>query len=372
MACLVAVALLTGCASAAPPVVELRVPDEGRIPQLTVDASGTLHLMYLRGAITGGDLYYVRREAGASDWSPPVRVNSEPRSVIGMGPMDGGDLAVVPSEDGPPTLHAVWFLTDPLRFYHARRLPGEEGFSPQHVIWDLGDGVVEARPTIAGSATGDLFVAWHAGTEADTDDAHRAVHLMTSDDGGTTFSPPVVVSPTDEGACGCCSPEALADGDRLWIAYRGAGENVRRGMRLLVSRDGGAHFEDELLDPWELGACPVTTTTFARGPETTRIAWETDGQVFFAPLDEPTRRVSPGGVRRFRRKNPSIATNGSDLTILAWGDAPGYRAGGTLHWQIYDGDGREVGPAGGGTETIASGSGPATAALPDGRFAVVY
>ena len=64
-----------GCGPARPtqPVVTWRVPDDGRLPTAAIDGLGTVHLVYVKGAASGGDLIYVTRTAGASTWSEPVR-----------------------------------------------------------------------------------------------------------------------------------------------------------------------------------------------------------------------------------------------------------------------------------------------------------
>ncbi|NIU03122.1 MAG: hypothetical protein GWO40_02240, partial [Gammaproteobacteria bacterium] len=87
---------------------------------------------------------------------------------------------------------------------------------------------------------------------------------------------------------------ALADSTgRIYVSYRSAGDNVRRGQRLLTSDDTGQTFADWSIDEWEIGACPVTTTTLSDGPDGVRVAWENDGQVYFAPADELAKTVVP-------------------------------------------------------------------------------
>lgn len=362
----------SACLATSDPVTVLRIPDGGRMPQASVDLDGTIHLIYYRGAMTGGDLFYVSRAHGATEWSTPIRVNSEPRSAIGMGPMDGGDMARGEGPTDGGRLHVVWFLNNPLRFIYTRSTEDGSGFEPQRVLLQRDDEIVEARPSVTTDGGGRVLIAWHGTTIEQADDAHRAVFLMTSHDGGDSFRPPVVISRQSEGACGCCSLETLATNDAVWVSYRGAGENVRRGQHLLTSTNGDQAFVDSLIQPWSIGACPVTTTTFARGPDATRVAWETQGQVYFASIDNMADAVSPGGEARFRRKNPVIATNQRGETLLAWGDAPGYRAGGTLNWQFFDADNRPLSEPGPGTDTIPSGSTPAIAVQPDGRFVVMF
>jgi len=362
----------TACLATSEPVTVRRIPDGGRMPHAAVDGDGTTHLMYFRGAMTGGDLWYARRAGDTREWSAPSRINSEAHSAIGMGPMDGGDMALDLSQNDEGRLHVVWFLNDPLRFIYTRSTQDGDGFEPQRVLLELGDEVVEARPSVATDGRGQVHIAWHGATVEKADDAHRAVFLMTSRDGGQSFDPPIQISRQSEGACGCCSLETFSADDIVWVSYRGAAENVRRGQHLLRSTNAGTTFVDQLIQPWPIGACPVTTTTFARGPDAIRVAWETDGQVYFASLDDLSDTVSPGRETRFRRKNPVIATNQRGETLLAWGDAPGYRAGGTLNWQLFDAENRPISEPGPGTDTIPSGSTPAVTAQPDGTFVVWY
>ena len=365
-------AVQTAACGGTDPITVMRIPDGGRMPQAAIDRDGTTHLMYFRGAMSGGDLVYVSRAQDATAWSSPIRINSEPRSAIGMGPMDGGDMALAVDEPSVGRLHAVWFQNDPLRILYTRSTEDHSGFEPQRALVERAAEIIEARPSVTTDGRGQVFVAWHGATIENADDAHRAVFLMTSRDGGDTFDPPIVISRPSEGACGCCSPEAFAADDGVWVSYRAAGENVRRGQHLLRSTETGPAFVDQLIQPWPIGACPVTTTTFARGPDATRVAWETEGQVYFASVHNVNDAVSPGGEARFRRKNPVIATNQRGATLLAWGDAPGYRAGGTLNWQLFDADNRPLTEPGPGTDTIPSGSTAAVTTHPDGTFVVMF
>ena len=292
-------------------------------------------------------------------------MNSEPRSAVGVGPIDGGQVAL----DTDGTLHVVWFQTNPTRIFYSRSTDTAGTFEAQRTLWQQDDGSFEASPTVATDAQGHVFVFWHAGG---AEDAHRAVHRVVSRDAGETFGPVERVSEEGEGACGCCNMAALADSTgSVRVSYRSAGDNIRRGQRLLTSVDAGRSFVDESIDEWEIGACPVTTTTLSDGPDGVRVAWENDGQVYYAPADALDAVVVPDGEIRFRRKNPVVAVNRRGQTLLAWGDAPGLRAGGTLHWQVFDAAGRPTRFLGDGT-TVPSGSAPTAVVQPDDSFLLLY
>lgn len=334
------------------------------MPRAVIDAAGTVHVVYFEGVMSGGDLFYVARQRGATGWTEPVRVNSDPRSVVGVGPIDGGQIAI--DNRG---LHLVWFQTNPTRIFYTRSAGRSGEFETQRTLWTQSDGSFEASPTVAASHDGSVHVFWHAGAGEDAD---RAVHRIVSRDGGETFGTIERVSLQGEGACGCCNMAALAASTgAVYVSYRSAGDNVRRGQRLLASEDSGNTFADRLIDEWEIGACPVTTTTLSEGPDGVRVAWETDGQVYYALTDHLENVVVPGGDARFRRKNPVVATNSRGYTLLAWGDAPGLRAGGTLHWQVFGADGHPT-PFRGDEATVPSGSSPTAVVRPDDSFLLLF
>ena len=346
-------------------VATLRIPEGGRLPRAVVDAEGTLHVVHVGGGTHRADLFHVTRESGTPGWSGPRRVNSRELSVSGVGPVDGAQLAVGPDN----RLHVVWLQAEPARFFYTRSLEDGSGFEPQRDLSTGREGNVEAGPAVAVDRGGNVFVFWHAGA---VEDARRSVHLAVSRDGGTTFEPARRVGAGTEGACACCSLAAMADSEgAVHVSYRGAGDNVRRAQRLLTSTDQGRSFSDRLVHPWELEACPVSTTNLFAGPRGLTAAWETRGQVHFADVGRLEAVRSPPGKARFRRKNPVVAVNARGDTLLAWGDGPGFSFGGSLHWQVFDAAGRALGEPGGGAGTIIAGS-TVAAVVQDGRFLVIF
>ena len=346
-------------------VETLRVPEDGRMPRAVGDTEGTVHLVYVQGGTNSANLFHVTRAPGAPGWSEPQQVNSQALSVSGVGPIDGAQLALGPDQ----RLHVVWLQTEPARFFYTRSRADGSGFEPQRDLSTGEQGALEAGPAVAADRGGNVYVFWHAGAD---EDARRRVYLTVSRDGGATFQPPRPVSPAVEGACACCGLAAVSDpGGAVHVSYRGAGANVRRGQRLLTSTDRGRTFSDRLVDPWELGACPVSTTNLFAGPVGLTAAWETRGQVYFADVDRLDAVRSPPGQARFRRKNPAVAVDSRGDTLLAWGDGPGFSFGGSLHWQLFDAAGRPVGEPGGGAGTIIGGS-TLAAVVQDGRFLVIF
>ena len=360
-----AVGLGAACGGSAPGVDVLRAPAGASLPQAAVDGDGRLHLIYYTGSMSSGDLWHVTRARGAADWSAPQRVNSRPHSVTGLGPVDGGQLAMGP--DG--RLHVTWFHRDPTRFFYTRT-DDFGGFEPQRALSAKEEGGVETGSTVALDSDGNVYVFWHADP---VEDAHRRVYLAASRNHGEHFDAPRPVSPAAEGACGCCGLRAAVDGaGEVHVSYRGAGGNVHRGMRLLTSTDAGHSFDDRLIQSWDVGACPVATTTLASGPDGTLVAWETEGQVYVANTERLDEAWSPPGEAQFRRKNATVAVNDGGDVLLAWGDGPGWQSGGNLHWQAFDAGGRPRGDTGLARAPIPARSVPAVATRADGSFVIVY
>ena len=90
--------------SSSPPIELLRTPGGGIQPRAVADSQGTLHVIYYKGAAAGGDLYYVRRAPGATDFVKPIRVNSVPGSALAIGSVRGAQLAL--GRGG--RLHVMW------------------------------------------------------------------------------------------------------------------------------------------------------------------------------------------------------------------------------------------------------------------------
>ena len=345
-------------------VVTLSIPEGGRLPQAVVDGTGTVHLVYVVGDAQHGDLMYATRVPGETGWSNPQQVNSAADTVTGFGPVDGGQLALGPKG----RLHIAWFRISPPAFFYTRSNEEGPGFEEQFGV-ATGDGV-EAGPAVAAGPDGTVYLFWHSGA---VEDAERSLYMVVSRDGGLIFEPSLPVNTESAGACACCRPAALADdAGAVYVSYRGAGDNVRRGQRLLTSRDGGTSFTDELIQPWNVGACPVATTSLSPGPSGMTVAWETQGQVYFAAVDRLSDPVSPPGQADARRKNPAVAVNHRGETLLAWGDGSGLRTGGMLHWQVFDPAGRPTPAHGGGALSLPEGSVPFALAQPDDTFVVVY
>ena len=229
---------------------------------------------------------------------------------------------------------------------------------------------------MAADASGNLYVAWHAGPPGSKDEGERRVWIARSQDDGRTFSAPRAASEPSTGACGCCGLRALTDRQgTLYVLYRSAAEIVHRDTLLLRSSDRAATFSTMKLQEWNIGACPMSTFALAESSDHVLAAWETAGQVYWTELTRGLARpstspvASPGEIKN--RRHPAIARNARGETLLVWTEGTAWNRGGSMAWQLFDRTGKAPTSAGRlagvpiwGTVAVAAG--------PDGRFVVVY
>jgi hypothetical protein len=376
------VALLVQAGSASPQpakqatgkVMLLRTPNGGLQPQAALDERGVLHLVYFTGEPQRGDIYYVRRDAGKSEFTSPLRVNSEPGSAVAVGTIRGAHLAV--GKNG--RVHVAWNgRHDPggheAPMLYARMNDARTGFYPQRNVMQFSGGL-DGGGSIAADKSGNVYVAWHGKGDKEGEE-NRRIWVARSTDEGKTFSRETAAWNEPTGACVCCGMRAFADRQgRVHLLYRAATGRVDRDMYLLSSENRGQTFSGTLLDKWKLNACPMSSASLADGATGLLAAWETQGQVYFASLDRKNQRPisptpAPGDMGK--RKHPMIAANSRGETMLVWTEGTGWKKGGSLAWQLYDSQGKPAGEKG-AEPGIPVWSFAAVVAEKDGSFTIVY
>jgi hypothetical protein len=230
--------------------------------------------------------------------------------------------------------------------------------------------------SVAADGSGNVYVAWHGKHQGDPDgEEGRGVWIARSRDGGKAFAPETRAYKETTGACGCCGLSIFAGSNgTIYILYRTAKEMVHRDIYMLVSKDDGKSFTGRLVDKWSIGACPMSSMTFAEGPDVVAAAWQTEEQVFYAKIDPTTLQMSdsiPAPNKGKLRKYPALAVNSTGETILVWSEGTGWGKGGSLEWQVYSKDGKPAGEKGNAADLPAWSFG-AVFARPDGGYTIVY
>ncbi len=377
-------------ASVRPPgdgsVVLVRVPGNGIQPEVVVDSRGIMHVLYFIGEPQAGDLFYVRSTDEGRTFSTAIRVNSQPASAIATGTIRGGQIAI----GRAGRVHVAWNgsdvsvprgLVNPATgepsapFLYARSNADGTAFEPQRNLTTRSYGI-DGGGSIAADANDHVFAAWHslaAGGRNGED--HRLVWMARSTDDGATFAPeqPAWSEPT--GACGCCGVRMFAGPSNiLYVLYRSATAMTHRDMFLLESNDQGRTFRGSRVQPWEIGACPMTSMSIASTRSSVLGAWETAGQVYFGEIDSkaariPTPIAAPG--EGGTRKHPRLATNAKGDLLVVWTEGTGWARGGSVAWQMFDSSGRATGVKG-TAPGIPVWSFAAPIARSNGRFAILY
>ena len=366
--------------SVAPRVEVIRIPDGGVQPEVAIDPAGVLHLVYLTGEPGAADVFYTRSADGGRTFAQPVRVNSQLGSAISAGTIRGAQLAL--GKAG--RVHVVWngssaaLPKPPVRegqkagapLLYARLEPGGAQFEPQRNLI-TGTRHLDGGSSIAADDRGGVFVAWHGNAidGAEGEEARR-VWLARSEDDGSTFSREVAISPATTGACGCCGMRLAFSGQSLHVLYRSATQMVHRDIYALTSIDRGKTFTATRIDPWEIGACPMSSMAIVPG-KAPLYAWEHDGQVAFRIGEAATSEPTPlrANDASARRKHPRVAARGDGTVLMVWATGTGWNKGGAIGWQLFQ-DGKAASDVE-AREGLPVWSFPAVAAVGD-HFVVLY
>jgi hypothetical protein len=329
----------------APRVEHLAVPDGGIQPQAAVDSRGTLHLIYYKGASSGGDLYYVRRGARDAAWSTPILVNSERGSAIAAGAVRGGRLSL--GRNG--WVHVAWNAAHPVDhdgqtitpMWYTRLAPGARAFELQRALGTHTKNL-DGGGTVAADGAGHVYVVWHA-AGAEEGEPHRTLLVAASSDDGAHFAPDRVF-PNAGGACGCCGVYATVDrAGALQILYRAAADGVHRDATWMTvdARHAAAPVR---LQPWDLPACPMTTFALAEAPDTLVGAWMIEQQIFTADLNPATRTASaPSPMEGTAvRNHPAVAIDRAGDRLFAWIEGANRSREGSVAWELRDRGGRRI------------------------------
>lgn len=353
-----------------------RLPQGALQPDVAVDAKGATHLIYLVGDPKASDIEY-RRRSGNGEWSPPIRVNSQPGSAIAIGTIRGPRLAL--GRDGRPQV--VWNgsqKADPKPaaggspLLHARLLPDGKGFSAQRDLMGATH-ELDGGGAVASDGAGRVLVVWHASPAGRHGETNRAVFATLSTDDGATFEPERAISPAGIGACGCCGLTASMDSEGgAAVLFRAARTPNQRDMALLVSTNGGVDFEERFSHPWAVGVCPMSSAAIAFSGGKALAAWETAGRVWLGDFPPKGAEAKPRAVGPEKgAKHPRVATNANGETLMVWTEGTGWQRGGALAWQLFDRLGKPVGERG-REEGLPAWSFAAAHALPNGDFLILH
>jgi len=362
-----------------------RVPNGGIQPQVALDDGGTLHLVYYTGDAHRGDVFYTRSGDRGASFSAPLPVNRG-SSAIAAGTIRGAQLAL----GRAGRVHVAWNGSNnagPLNpdsgkpgapMLYTRLNETGTAFEPERNLMLHSFGL-DGGGSIGADKSGNVYVTWHGIGESEAKgtgkegEARRRVWLTKSEDDGKTFAREAKACEQETGACSCCGMKSFVDAKgNVFALYRSATESVHRDIYLLSSNDRGRTFQGKLLHKWAINACPMSSMDFAENANMVVAAWETGGQVYWAPTQRGTTGnpiAAPGEGKG--RKHPRVAVNDKGEVVLVWTEGTGWQKGGSLAYQLYDRGGKPI------AETrrlpgIPTWSFAAAVPALDGGFSILY
>lgn len=359
-------------AAQAPAVRVVRAPEGAIQPRVARDAEGGIHLVTYSGEALGGELWYARSSDGGRTFGERLALTTPETRACAHGAVRGAQLAL--GRGG--RVHVAWNgaaskAPHGAAFWYTRLDDSGTRFEPPRDVVAEHHGLDGGGALVADPA-GPVWVAWHAPETPGGGEAARRVFVARSDDDGRTFGPESAASPQGSGVCPCCGIAAFVVGDALGLVYRTARDGEKRDTLFCSTGPGSAGYQQ--LDRWKSAACVMSTFAVASSPKGTLVAFESQGAVRFARpglgAPPPPSTTAPGDSTA--RKHPSIACNDAGQVLLAWIAGGNAQAGGVLEWQLFGADGQPLADGSGRREDVPVWDLPATLALADGSFLLLY
>ena len=324
------------------------IPGGGAAVAARVDAQGTMHLLF--DSAEGPQ--YAKSTDGGRSFTAPIPVVNQPSRTPGL-EFHAWDMAV-----GQKRVHVAlgtnaWKLKlpkDQWALFYARLDPDAKAFSP---VRNLNRHPSEGF-SLAADEQGNVTACWLS----------DKLYANISRDGGRTFGATAEIDSTCN-PCNCCTTSCTyaADG-RLAVLYREETDNERDMHLLLWEQEKGRTSRTRVSSTlWKIDACPMSYYAVARRGDGFVAAWPTENRIYLARLDAKGSLLSPAEI-----KTPGISSMRSGIVALSGKDGAvlvAWKKDDRLGWQLYDAQGRPMGPSG---SAESRGKGAAGVVSADGEF----
>ena len=230
---------------------------------------------------------------------------------------------------------------------------------------------LDGGAAVASDGKGHVWIVWHAGLQEGAGEAARRVFIRQSNDDGLTFGEPWTPKGEAFGVCACCGLTAGANASgALAILYRTAVAGSGRGARLIELPPGAnAATPPKLLaeDKWQMSACPMTTAECRDSSNELRVQWVREFQLqswtnnaLSASTDAPKTIMN----------HPRSVLNAKGEELRTWVEGSSWGKAGTIHWRVFDPDGKPLNIKGSAKGKLWSYAAPLVTA--DGGWGVVF
>ncbi|MFN5740002.1 MAG: sialidase family protein [Planctomyces sp.] len=278
-------------------------------PQCAVDPAGKVHVIFGRG----NEVWHCRSLDDGTWYTQPKPVFSVPNLSLGMrrGPRIVAlkNRLVITAIGGPQGKGRdgdvlAWTSQDQGRSWAGPTRVNDVEASAREGLHAMAGGQPNpAEPLEA------VWTVW-----LDLRNRRTEICAARSADGGLTWGPNrILYTNQEKNVCECCHPSVVVDGQRVHIMFRNSlGGN--RDMYVMSSVDGGTTFsaaEPAGRGHWKLNACPMDGGMLAAfGGKSPTAIWRREGNVYQSSAGEPEQLLGPGD-------QPWI-TVGANGACLAW------------------------------------------------------
>jgi hypothetical protein len=216
--------------------------------------------------VTGQEhsLYVSRSTDGGETFTEPVLATEDASAHV----LRVERPAISANEDGKVAV--AWlelnFEGGDNEVWYAQSMDGGQTFESPQVVSEDPPGE-SAMVQVLLDPEGNPILSWLSGNK---------LRFARSSDGGETFS---AAKEIGKGACECCQPAMLQNGNQLLVAYRGMSADDRGSFRdaaLITSTDGGETFNTVSFatdSHWYINACPISGPWITAEDATVNMTW---------------------------------------------------------------------------------------------------
>lgn len=254
---------------------------QGEQPQITIDQSGTIRLVY------GNDdqIYYATSTDEGETFSEPIVVGQVNEMHLGMtrGPQlaSSRDYSVVTAMDKNGNIHSF-------------RLTHKTGtWEKNGNVNDLDGSAPEGLMSIAADDKNNFYAVWLDLRE----NRKNNICVSTFTGKGSWSKNQFAYKSPESHVCECCKPSIAVNGNHVSIMFR----NWLRGARdlyLVTSGNKGKTFSEAQklgVGTWPLKGCPMDGGGLSIDSENyIRTAWQRDGIVYYAEPGKPEEKIAEG------------------------------------------------------------------------------
>jgi hypothetical protein len=269
----------------------------GRMPNLTIDKSKIIHIVYGRG----DSIMCITSKDGIT-FNPPSLVAVLPKLMASA--MRGPQIAS--AENGL----VVTACTKEGNIYcYKKENPGK--WIKIKRINDTNESAKEALMALCANGL-NVYAVW-LGVKSPKG---QNIYGSKSIDGGKTWTKNILVYASPDGSvCDCCKPSVVVKGNSAYVMFRNLIEG-NRDLYLIQSVDGGKTFGKATklgTGSWKLNGCPMDGGGLAlddKGiPET---VWRREGRIYSSAPGRPEKEIGEG-------RGCSIETI-NNSNIYAWSE----------------------------------------------------